>query len=162
MIETRDSNLSKGIRQPNGVSAEASKRRHQRNGHLFQGCYQAILVDVDTYLRELIRHVVLNPVRAKLVDQPEKWPWSSYNVMVGETLATPWLVLAQLLPLEEIAKAHTDSNEAIVAMYATGEYSFLQIAVFLTNISQLLERLYDQPKQIMGKQVDSNYCVPRI
>ena len=34
------------------------------------------------------------------------------------------------LPLEEIAKAHGNRNEAIVAMYVTGEYSYSQIAAF--------------------------------
>lgn len=43
-------------------------------------------------------------------------------------------------------------NEDIVTMYATDEYSYSQIAIFLTYISQKLERLHDQQKQIMGKQ----------
>lgn len=70
VIETPDSNLSKGMRQLNGMFTQATNRRHQRSGHLFQGRYKAILVDTDTYLMELIRYVVLNPVRAKMVDQP--------------------------------------------------------------------------------------------
>jgi len=89
LIETPDGNLSKGMCQLNGVFTQASNRRHQRSGHLFQGRYKAILVDADTYLMELIRYVVLNPVRAGMVDQPGKWPWSSYNAMVGETSAPP-------------------------------------------------------------------------
>lgn len=72
LIETPDGNLSKGMRQLNGVFTQASNRRHQRSGHLFQGRYKAILVDADTYLMELIRYVVLNPVRAGMVDQPRE------------------------------------------------------------------------------------------
>ena len=37
VIETPDGNLSKGMRQLNGVYTQASNRRHQRTGHLFQG-----------------------------------------------------------------------------------------------------------------------------
>ena len=48
LIETPDGNLSKGMRQLNGVFTQASNRRHQRSGHLFQGRYKAILVDADT------------------------------------------------------------------------------------------------------------------
>jgi hypothetical protein len=55
-------------------------------------------------------------------------------------------------------------NEDIVAMYATDEYSYSQIAVFLTYISQKLERLQDQQKQITGKQMGGccwAYCESR-
>ena len=55
LIETPDGNLSKGMRQLNGVYTKTSNRRHQRVGHLFQGRYKAILVDADSYLLELTR-----------------------------------------------------------------------------------------------------------
>jgi len=45
IIETLDGNLSKGMRQLNGVFTQASNHRHQRCGHLFQGRYKAILID---------------------------------------------------------------------------------------------------------------------
>jgi len=47
VIETPDANLSKGMRQLNGVYTQFSHRRHRRVGHLFQGRYKAILVDED-------------------------------------------------------------------------------------------------------------------
>lgn len=43
-----------------------------------QGRYKAILVERDSYLLELARNVVLNPLRAKMVKRLEAWPWSSY------------------------------------------------------------------------------------
>lgn len=64
LIQTPDGNLSRGMRQLNGVYTQASNRRHRRVGHLFQGRFKAILVDSDAYLLELGRYVVLNPVRA--------------------------------------------------------------------------------------------------
>ena len=66
VVETPEANLSKGMRQLNGVYTQASNRRHRRTGHLFQGRFKAILVDKDSYLLELTRYVVLNPVRAKM------------------------------------------------------------------------------------------------
>ncbi|MCP4406430.1 MAG: transposase [Gammaproteobacteria bacterium] len=83
IIETPDGNLSKGMRQLNGVFTQSSNRRHHRSGHLFQGRYKAILVDKNSYLLELTRYVVLNPVRAGLVLQAQDWPWSSYRAMMG-------------------------------------------------------------------------------
>jgi putative transposase len=70
VIETPDGNLSKGMRQLNGVYTQASNRRHGRVGRLFQGRYKAILVDGDAYLLELTRYVVLNPVRAGMFRHP--------------------------------------------------------------------------------------------
>jgi len=87
LVQTPDGNLSKGMRQFNGVFTQASNRRHRRVGHLFQGRFKAILVDSDAYLLELSRYVVLNPVRAGRVKKPADWPWSSYRASVG--LAPP-------------------------------------------------------------------------
>ena len=53
LIQTPDGNLSKGMRQLNGVFTQLSNRRHGRVGHLFQGRFKAILVDSDAYLLEL-------------------------------------------------------------------------------------------------------------
>jgi REP element-mobilizing transposase RayT len=54
-VETAHGNLSKGMRQLNGVYTQWSNRRHRRSGHLFQGRYKGILVDTDGYLLELSR-----------------------------------------------------------------------------------------------------------
>jgi len=96
LVQTPDGNLSKGMRQLNGVYTQASNRRHGRVGHLFQGRFKAILVDSDAYLLELTRYVVLNPVRAGMVNNPADWPWSSYRASAGLEPAAPWLAVAGL------------------------------------------------------------------
>ena len=97
VVETPDANLSKGMRQLNGVFTQATNRRHTRTGHLFQGRFKGILVDKESYLLELIRYVVLNPVRARMVENPDDWPWSSYRAMVGEVAKPKWLATDGLL-----------------------------------------------------------------
>jgi REP element-mobilizing transposase RayT len=98
IIETLDSNLSKGMRQLNGVYTQATNRRHNRTGHLFQGRYKAILVDKESYLLELARYVVLNPVRAKgMVSNIEDWPWSSYLALIGKMNSADWLTTNWIL-----------------------------------------------------------------
>jgi putative transposase len=91
VIETPTPNLSAGMRQLNGVYTQTYNRRHARVGHVFQGRFKAILVDRDAYLLELLRYVVLNPVRAGMVTHASEWPWSSYRAMVGEEEAPSWL-----------------------------------------------------------------------
>jgi REP element-mobilizing transposase RayT len=43
-------------------------RRYRRHGQLFQNRYKSILCEEDPYLKELVRYIHLNPVRAKVVD----------------------------------------------------------------------------------------------
>lgn len=97
VVETPDGNLSKGMRQLNGMYTQASNRRHKQVGHLFQGRFKGILVDKDSYLLELSRYVVLNPVRAGMVKAPQEYEWSSYRAMVGEAPGPRWLTTDGLL-----------------------------------------------------------------
>ena len=91
MIETPDANLSAGMRHLNGVYTQQLNRRHRRVGHVFQGRFKAILIERDSYLLELCRYVVLNPVRANMVREVGQYPWSSYRAMVGAVNVPSWL-----------------------------------------------------------------------
>lgn len=51
---------------------------HRKVGHLFQGRYKAIICEKDSYLLTLIRYIHLNPVRAKLVKQPDAYAYSGH------------------------------------------------------------------------------------
>ena len=99
LIETPDANLSKGMRQLNGMYTQKFNQKHGRVGHVFQGRYKAILVEKQAYLLELARYIVLNPVRAGMVRKAKDWPWSSYRATVGQSaspscLTTDWLLAA--------------------------------------------------------------------
>ncbi len=97
LFETPEANLSKGMRQLNGVYTQSFNRRHRRVGHLFQGRYKAQLVEHGSYLLELARYIVLNPVRAKMVGSPADYQWSSYRSTVGLRQAEPFLSTAWVL-----------------------------------------------------------------
>ena len=97
VLETPEANLSQGMRQLNGVYTQQFNRRHALVGHLFQGRFKAILVERETYLVELARYVVLNPVRAGMVARPDDWLWSSYRAMVGTASTPEWLETDWLL-----------------------------------------------------------------
>ena len=70
IMETPRGNLSRGMRQLNGVYTQFFNRRHKSVGRLFQGRYKAVLVEKESHLLSLCRYVVLNPVRAGLVRLP--------------------------------------------------------------------------------------------
>jgi hypothetical protein len=71
-------------------------RHQQRTGLLFQGRYNAILVDGDAYLLELVRYIHLNPVRATMTCSPGEYPWSSYQTYCGEK-DLPWVTTGWVL-----------------------------------------------------------------
>jgi len=97
VIETPDGNLSKGMRQLNGVYTQAFNRRHHRVGHLFQGRFQGILVQKESHYLEVCRYVVLNPARAKAVKQPREWAWSSYGATGGLAAVPRCLTVEEIL-----------------------------------------------------------------
>jgi REP element-mobilizing transposase RayT len=83
LIETPDGNLSRGMRQLNGVYTQKHNWLHQKSGHVFQGRFKAILVEKESYLLELCRYVVLNPIRAGVTQKPDQWRWCSYRYTAG-------------------------------------------------------------------------------
>jgi len=97
LIETPKGNLSKGMRELNGVYTQGFNRRYGRVGHLFQGRYKAILVEKDRHLMSLCRYVVLNPVRVGLKERPEQWKWSSYRATIGLEKRPSFLTIDWLL-----------------------------------------------------------------
>lgn len=97
VIETPLPNLPSGMRQLNGRYAQCFNDRYDRCGHVFQSRYRSILVERESYLLELCRYVVLNPVRAELCDDPADWPWSSYAATAGLEPAQPFLTTDWLL-----------------------------------------------------------------
>lgn len=97
LVETPEANLSSAMRQLNGVYTQAFNRRHNRVGHVLQGRFKAIVVERDSYLLELARYVVLNPVRARLTRKPETYAWSSYRATAGLTPVPPCLTVEWVL-----------------------------------------------------------------
>ncbi|MEW6378761.1 MAG: transposase [bacterium] len=82
IMETAQANLSKVMHYINGSYTTYFNTKRKRTGHLFQGRYKALLVERDNYLLELSRYLHLNPVRAKMVERPEDYPFSSYRAYV--------------------------------------------------------------------------------
>jgi putative transposase len=99
LVETLKPTLSRGMREVNGVYTQGFNRRHGRVGHVLQGRYKAVVVDKDSYLIELSRYVVLNPVRAGLVADAGDWRWSSYAAVMGKARAPDWLAVDDTLSL---------------------------------------------------------------
>lgn len=99
-----------------GSYTQAFNRAYQRSGHLFEGPYQAILVDSDEYLRHLCRYIHANPVRHGLAAAPELWPYSNYLEWIKQRPGklVDHALVAQHFPAPEQYKAYVHS-------YLTGQ-----------------------------------------
>ena len=115
LIETPDGNLTIGMRQLNGVYTQVFNRRHGKTGHIFQGRYKAIVIQKDSHLLEVCRYVVLNPVRARMVEKPEEYPWSSYLATAGRAKPHPCLTKAWVLGQfgRKLGKAEQEYREFV-------------------------------------------------
>jgi hypothetical protein len=67
-------------------------------------------VDGDEYLKELTRYIHLNPVRANLVEHPDKYKWSSYSTITGNIKEPKWLESKWLLSLFGIKRKQAIAN----------------------------------------------------
>jgi putative transposase len=93
IIETPNANLSRVMRDINGVYTQRYNRLKKTDGPLFRGRYKAILVDEDSYLLQLSRYAHLNPIEMKrpLVEPLADYRWSSYPAYIGKAARPEWL-----------------------------------------------------------------------
>lgn len=54
-------------------------RTYQRTGTLWEGRFHSCLTQEDRYVLACYRYIEMNPVRAKMVDSPAAYPWSSFG-----------------------------------------------------------------------------------
>jgi REP element-mobilizing transposase RayT len=101
VVETPKPNLVVGMKWLLGTYTQRFNRRHHHWGHLFGGRYKAQLIDSRSrgYLRSACDYTHLNPVRARMVAQPElnSFKWSSYPAYLRPKLRAPWLRTDRLL-----------------------------------------------------------------
>lgn len=83
IVETPERNLSRVMHHINSSYTTYINVKKKRSGHLFQGRFKSIVVDRDSYLLELSRYLHLNPVRARMVERPEEYLYSSYRTYIG-------------------------------------------------------------------------------
>ena len=122
---------------------------------MFQGRFKSIVVEKDSYLLELCRYIVLNPVRAGIVKHPKDYPWSSFRFTAGlskgpEFLFTDW-VLAQFGESRKAAQkryrefvlageAGESPWKKLVAQCLLGEQPFLEkLSPYLKEKAALTE-----------------------
>lgn len=161
LLETPYGNLSQIMRHINGAYTTYFNTRHKRSGHLLQGRYKAIVVEVDEYAEELSRYIHLNPARAGIVERLEEYQWSSYQQYIGKRKAADWLEVRYILGyFGKREKTARKKYEAFVNDLLDQNYeSPLKDAVASTLLgsSDFVNRIRD--KYLNDKEPDRNLPV---
>jgi len=147
ILETPLGNLSNMMHFLNTTYTVYFNTKHKRCGHLFQGRYKSILIEAESYAQELSKYIHLNPVRSKIVDLPEKYPWSSYEYYRGTAKPEKWLETGFVLSLfgehpEEARKAYVEfviegiGKEVPASIRDSGRKGILGSEEFVTKIKK--------------------------
>lgn len=83
LLRLRKATLSSGFKRFNVRYAQYYNRKYARRGHVFDARFQSKVVDDAFGQLELARYLARNPVKAKICDLPEDYPWSGYGATVG-------------------------------------------------------------------------------
>jgi REP element-mobilizing transposase RayT len=61
------------------------KKKHSYSGSIWNGRFKSTIIENGEYLRNCIRYVEYNPVRARIVNQADKYFWSSRNASISSS-----------------------------------------------------------------------------
>lgn len=158
LLETPVGNLPEIMHHINGAYTTHFNVKHQRSGHLLHGRYKAILIEKDQYAKELSRYIHLNPIRAKMVDTPEQYPWSSYRYFIGLKKAPEWLVIDFILSYfgDKVSSAQKGYRDFVNAMVGQKFKNPLEGVVSSTILGtkDFIESIRD--RYLTNRQFDSN------
>lgn len=96
ILRTPRANLSRAMRQLNGVFTQRCNQRLGGAGNLFRGRYKAVLLNADKFLGVTARYIHQIPVMMKLATRPEAYRWSSCRAQLGLESAPEWLMIDAL------------------------------------------------------------------
>jgi putative transposase len=83
-VQTKEKHIKYLMMRVNRFYAKYFSNKYQYVGHLFQARCGSELVEEDSYVLETSRYIHLNPVRAKIVEKPDMYQWSSYSMYIAK------------------------------------------------------------------------------
>jgi REP element-mobilizing transposase RayT len=93
------------------------KRRISLTGPHFEQQYRGVVVDGQTGLPDLVRHIHLAPLKAGLSDDLTEYPWCSHLVYIGLESA-PWVTTAATL--QHFAESGPDPRRGYIEFMKRG------------------------------------------
>ena len=85
LLNARNEEIGRIMQRINTSYAHYFNKKYVRVGHLFQDRFKSEAIESDQYLLAVARYIHQNPVKAKIVQAPGRYKWSSYNTYVKGT-----------------------------------------------------------------------------
>lgn len=147
LLETPEGNLSRAMHYLNTSYSNWFKSKHQIIGSIFQGRYKSILIEKEMYLLMLSVYIHLNPVRARLVNSPERYRWSSFKDYMRNDRTTSLVFSKDILKMfsddkeryREFVHSYIVKDNEIKKEDIRGEYSILGGKKFRDEVSKKLK-----------------------
>ena len=120
LIQTGEQSLAELMRPLNSRYAQYHARKHQLRGYLFQDRYKSVATQDQRYVREIVRYIHGNPLRAgicKNLGELANYPWSSHAAFLGRKdceFVDSWVVL------RGFGRTKTEAREAYQEFMADG------------------------------------------
>ena len=84
MINIEEKPLGPFIGRINSKYAKYYNKKYNYIGHLFQDRYFSKIIKTDSQMLQTSIYIHLNPIRAKMVEMPENYKWSTYAMYIGK------------------------------------------------------------------------------
>ncbi|MDZ7345719.1 MAG: transposase [candidate division KSB1 bacterium] len=85
LIEVMDVSLSKILQSWKSYTAHEANKLLGRSGAFWGPDYFDRYIRDEKHFQATVKYILQNPVKARLVDRPEQWPWAGYVGLSGNT-----------------------------------------------------------------------------
>jgi len=123
---------------------------------LWEGRYRSSPIETNVYLLACCRYVELNPVRARMTDDPAAYPWSRHGWHVGVGSPFGWL---DIDPCFEGLGNSADERamryrEFVQSVIPTGEWELIREALQRGQLTGA-KRFSDEIEAIIGRRIEN-------
>ena len=147
--------LGQLMKRLSGRQTRFVNRQESRTGTLWEGRYKSSPIQTDAYLLACCRYVELNPVRARMTQSPDAYPWSSYRRHAGMESEFGWLdtdPCYQALGSSESERA-ARYRDFVRSVVPAGEWELIRDALQRGQLTGA-ERFTSEVEAIIGRRIE--------
>jgi putative transposase len=115
LTPSREDSATRMMQRLGAIYVRCFNDRHSRTGTLWEGRFHSVVIDSETYFFACSRYIELNPLRARMVDDPGLFAWSSYR---NNALGQPERGLTPHSLYQHLGASARERTEAYKAMFA--------------------------------------------
>jgi len=156
LINDNGNDISKLMKSINVSYVSYFNRVNKRFGHLFQDRFRSEIIDEDPYLLEVSRYIHNNPVKAGIVEKPEEYRWSSYNIYVGKAVNSN-----ELLDTGKILASFSNKKNKAVVEYIRFTERYGEESEAILEIEEEQQKIGQENHDYINGSADARQRIER-